>query len=75
MLSCIMKIHNEGKSVAERFIRTLKTKIYKYMISVSKTEYIDKLDDIVNEYNNTYHRAIKMKPVDVKNHTYIDFNK
>ena len=53
-------IHNEGKSaVAERFIRTLKTKIYKYMTSVSKTVYIDKLDDIVNEYNNTYHKQLK----------------
>ena len=69
-------IHNEGKSVAaERFIRTLKTKIYKYMTSVSKNVYIDKLDDIVNEYNNTYHRTIKMKPVDVKDNTYIDFKK
>ena len=49
-------IHNEGKSVvSERFIRTLKNKIYKYMTSVSKNVYIDKLDDIVNEYNNTYH--------------------
>ena len=67
-------IHNEGKSVvAERFIRTLKTKIYKYMTSISKNVYIDKLDDIVNEYNNTYHRTIKMKPVDVKDNTYIDF--
>ena len=57
-------IHNEGKSVVvERFIRTLKTKIYKYMTSISKNVYIDKLDDIVNEYNNTYHRTIKMKPV------------
>ena len=66
-------IHNEGKSVVpERFIRTLKTKIYKYMTSVSKNVYIDKLDDIVNEYNNTYHRTIKMKPVDVKDNTYID---
>ena len=47
-------IHNEGKSVvAERFIRTLKTKICRYMISISKKVYIDKLDDIVNEYNNT----------------------
>ena len=46
---------NEGKSaVAERFIRTLKNKIYKYMTSISKNVYIDKLDDIVNEYNNTY---------------------
>ena len=64
--------HNEGKSVvAERFIRTLKTKIYKYIYNV----YIDKLDDIVDEYNNTYHRTIKMKPVDVKDNTYIDFKK
>ena len=48
-------INNEGKSVvAERFIRTLKTKIYKYMTSVSKNVYIDKLDDIVGEYDNTY---------------------
>ena len=69
-------IHNEGKSVvAERFIRTLKTKIYKYMTSISKNVYIDKLDDIVNEYNNTYHRTIKMKPVDVKDNTYIDSSK
>ena len=66
-------VHNEGKSVvAERFIRTLKTKIYKYMTSISKNVYIDKLDDIVNKYNNTYHRTIKMKLVDVKDNTYID---
>ena len=69
-------IHNEGKSVVvERFIRTLKTKIYKYMTGISKNVYIDKSDDIVNEYNNTYHRTIKMKPVDVKDNTYIDFEK
>ena len=69
-------IHNEGKSVvAEKFIRTVKTKIYKYMTSVPKNLYIDKLDDIVGEYNNTYHRTIKMKPVDVKDNTYIDFKK
>ena len=70
-------IYNEGKSVvAERFIRTLKTKIYKYMTSISKNAYIVKLDDIVNEYNNAYHRTIKMKqPVDVKDNTYINFNK
>ena len=68
--------HNEGKSVAaERFIRTLKTKIYKYMTPVSKNVYINKLDDIVDDYNNTYHRTIKMKPVDVKDNTYIDFKK
>ena len=65
-------IHNEGKPVvAERFIRTLKTKIYKYMTSVSKNVCIDKLDDIVGEYNNTYHRTIKMKTIDVKDNIYI----
>ena len=59
--------NNEGKSVAaERFIRTSKNKIYKDMTAVSKNVYIDKLDDIVNEYNNTYHRTLKMKPIDVK---------
>ena len=48
-------IHNEGKSVVvERFIRTLKNKMYKYLTSISKNVYIDRLDDIVNEYNNTY---------------------
>ena len=58
--------HNEGKSVvAERFIRTLKNKLYKYMTSISKNVYIDKLDDIVNEYSNTYYRTIKMKSIDV----------
>ena len=69
-------IHNEGKSVVvERFIRTLKTKIYKYMTAISKNVYIDKLDDIVRDYNNTYHRTIKMKPADVKDSTYIDNEK
>ena len=69
-------MHNEEKSVvAERFIRTLKTKICKYMTSVLKNVYIDKLDDIVGAYNNTYHRTIKMKPIDVKDNTYIDFKK
>ena len=68
--------NNEGKSViAERFIRTLKNKIYEYMTSISKNVYIDRLDDIVKEYNNTYHKSNKMKPVDVKDNTYIDFKK
>ena len=68
--------NNEGKSViAERFIRTLKNKIYKYMTSISKNVYIDKLDDIVKKYNNTYHTSIKMKPIDVKDNTCIDFQK
>ena len=52
--------HNEGKSVvAERFIRTLKKKIYKYIGSISKNLYIDELDDIFNKYSNTYHSTIK----------------
>ena len=68
--------HNEGKSVvAERFIRTLKNKIYKYMTSVSKNVYINKLDDIVNKYNNAYNSTIKMKPVDIKSGSCIDFDK
>ena len=55
--------HNEGKSVVvERFVSTLKTKTYKYMTSVLKNVYIDKLDDMVGEYNNTYHKTIKMNP-------------
>ena len=65
--------HNELKSaVAERFIRTLKNKICKYMISVSKNVYIDKSDDIVGKYNNVYHSTIKMKPANLKSSTYID---
>ena len=69
-------IHNEENSVvSERFIKTLKTKIHKCMTSLSKNVYIDKLDDIVNEDNKTYHGTIKMKRVDVKNNTFIDSNK
>ena len=72
----VFSIHNEVKTVvAEGFIRTLKTKIYKYLTSMSKNVYIDKLEDIVGEYHNTYHRTIKMKPVDVKDNTHIDFEK
>ena len=72
----VFSIHNEVKTVvAEGFIRTLKTKIYKYLALMSKNVYIDKLDDIVGEYHNTYHRTIKMKPFDVKDNTHIDFEK
>ena len=68
--------HNEGKSVAaERFIRALENKIYEYMTLVSKNVYIDKLDEIVNKCNNTYHRTIKVKPVDVKSNTFINSSK
>ena len=68
--------NNKRKSVVgERFIRMLKSKIYKNMTSVSKNVYIDKLDDIVDEYNSTYHTTIKMKPIDVKDNTYINTDK
>ena len=68
--------HNEGKSaVADRFIRTFKNKIYQYMLSIAEDVYIDKLDDTVNEYNYTYHRTITMKPIDVKDNTYINIGK
>ena len=66
---------NEGKSVvAVRFIRTLKNKLYKHMTAIGKKVYYDVLDDIVNEYNNTKHNTIKMKPIDVGDNkrVYID---
>ena len=68
--------HNEGKSVvSEKFIKTLKNKIYKYATLISKNMYNDKLDDIVNKYNRKYPRTIKIKPVDVKPSTYIGSSK
>ena len=64
--------HNEGKSVvSQKFIRTLKNKIFKYITSISNNVSLDKLGYIVNKYNNTYRNTIKM-PVDVKSSTYID---
>ena len=66
-------IYNEGKSVlAERFIRTLKNKIFKHMTAVSKNVYFDVLDDIVNNYNNTLYRTIKMKPIEVTSDSYAE---
>ena len=68
--------HYEGKSVVtERLMRTIKNKIYKHMTSTSKNVYIDKLDDILHKYNNKNDRTIKMKPIDVKDNTYLDFSK
>ena len=66
---------NEGKSVvAERFIRTLKNKIFKHMTAVSKNVYFDVLDDIVIKYNNTVHRTIIMKPIDITSNFYAEYN-
>ena len=67
--------YNERKSVvAERFIRTLKNKIYKHMTASSKNVYFDVLDDLVDEYNNTYHKTIKMKPKYVKSDSFAEYN-
>ena len=66
---------NEGKSVvAKRFIRTLKNKIFKHMTATSKNVYFNVLDDIVNKYNNTIHRTIKMKPIDVTDDSFAEYN-
>ena len=66
---------NKGKSVvAERFITTLKNKIQKHMTAVSKNVYFDMLDDIVNKYNNTVYRTIKMTPIHVTSHSYAEYN-
>ena len=67
--------YNERKSVvAERFIRTLKNKIFKHMTAISKDVYFDALDDVVNEYNNTVCRTIKMKPTDITDDSYAEYN-
>ena len=66
--------YNEEKSlVPERFTRTLKNKIFKHMTAVSKNVYFDVLDDIVDKYNNTVHRTIKMKPIDVTYDSYAEY--
>ena len=68
-------IYNEGKSfVAERFIRTLKNKIFKHMTAISKNVYFDVLDDIVDKYNKTVHRSIIMKPIDVTDDSHAEYN-
>ena len=67
--------YNEEKSVvAERFIRTLKNKIFKHMATISKNVDFDVLDNIVNKYNNTLHRTIKTKPIDVTSDSYAEYN-
>ena len=67
--------YNEGRSaVAESFIRPLKNKIYKHMTAVSKIVYFDVFDDIVNKYNNTFHRVIKRKPIDITSDSYAEYS-
>ena len=67
--------YNEGKSVlAEKLIRNLKSKIFKHMTVVSQNVYFHVSDDIVNKYNNTVHRSIKIKPIDVTSDSYAEYN-
>ena len=67
--------YNEGKSVVtERFIKTLKNKIFKHITAVSRNVYFDVLDDTVDNNNNTFHRIIEMKPIDVKSDCYAEYN-
>ena len=67
--------YNEGKSIAaERFIRTLKNKIFKHMTAISRNVYFDVLDDSVNKWNSTVHRTIKIKPIDVTSDSYAEYN-
>ena len=67
--------YNEGKSVvAERFVRTLKNKIYKHMKAISKNVYFDVLNDIVDEYSNKCHKTIKLKPINVGDDSFAEYN-
>ena len=67
--------YSKGKSaVAGRFIRTLKNNIFKHMTVISKNVYFDVLDDTVNKYKNTVHKTIKMKPIDVTDDSYAEYN-
>ena len=67
--------YNEEKSVvAERFIRTMKNKIFKHLAAISKDVYFDVLDDIVNKYNNAVHKTIKMKPIVATDNSYAQYN-
>ena len=67
---------NEGKSVVtERFIESVKNKILKHVTAISRNIYFDALEDIVNKYNNTIYRTIKMKPIDVTSDSYAEYNK
>ena len=67
------KIKEENK-VKEQKGKTQKNKIFKHMATISKNVYFDMLDDIVNKYNNTVHRTIKMKPIEVTDDSYAEYN-
>ena len=66
---------NEGKSVAvERFMKTLKNKIYEHMTTTGENVYFNDLDDIVKKYSNTVHSSIKMKPKDVADDSFVEYS-
>ena len=66
---------NEGKSVvAERFIKTLKNKIYKHMTTIGENVYFNDLDDIVKKYNNTVHSSIKVKTKDITDDPFVEYS-
>ena len=68
-----MNVFNtQQRKVAEGCIRTLKNKIYKHIVAISKNVYINKLDEIIDKYNKTYHRTTKMKPADAQSGMYIE---
>ena len=70
----IYSTYNEEKSVvAERFLKTLKNKIYKHMTAISKNVYFD-VFDIADKYDNTSHKTIKKKPINVKNDSFAEYN-
>ena len=73
-MKCFSTYNYKKSFVDERFIRTLKNKIFKHMTAVSKKVYFDMLNDIVNKYNNTVHRTIEMKPVEVTSDSYAEYN-
>ena len=67
--------YNERQSVvAERFIKTLKNKIYKHMTTIGKNVYFNVLDDIVDKYINSFHSSIKIKPKDVNDDSFVEYN-
>ena len=66
---------NEGKSVvAERFIKTLKNKIYKHMTTIDENVYFNDLDDVIDKCNNSIHSSIKMKPKDVTDDSFAEYS-
>ena len=73
-MKCIKHKKKENMMLLKNFIGMLKNKILKHMIAISKNVYFDVLDDIVDKYNNTVHRTIRMKPTDITSDSYAEYN-